>query len=378
MKKILVLLAATFAFISCEKALENQYTINGSVTGVVEKGTKIFIELRSEGEPITKDTAVIKDGKFEFKGQAGEVKDLDIAFLKIGDDNQMLPFVLEEGKINVVFDKDSLNKSTIGGTPNNDKFQEFNQKSFAVNKKMQKFQVDNMIKMQTAQQSQDTATVMKIQEDFKALQDEISKTVPLEFLKNNPDSFISILLTENLLLNQIMTPEEAKVQLEKSKGKYNETKSGKNILKIANAATSVEVGKVAPDFSAPSPEGKTISLKESMSKVTIIDFWASWCGPCRVENPNVVALYNEFHEKGLNIIGVSLDKDAAKWKEAITKDGLIWNHVSNLKFWQDPIAEQYNVKSIPATFILDEKGNIVARDLRGDDLKAKVKELLGE
>ena len=91
----------------------------------------------------------------------------------------------------------------------------------------------------------------------------------------------------------------------------------------------------------------------------------------------MVALYNEFHAQGLNIIGVSLDKDAAKWKEAIAKDNLTWAHVSNLKFWEDPIAKQYNVQSIPATFILDAKGTIVAKDLRGDALKAKVKELLG-
>ena len=101
-----------------------------------------------------------------------------------------------------------------------------------------------------------------------------------------------------------------------------------------------------------------------------------WCGPCRAENPNVVALYNEFHPKGLNIIGVSLDKDAAKWKDAIAKDGLVWQHVSNLKYWDDPIAKQYNIQSIPATYILDAKGIIVAKDLRGDALRAKVQELL--
>ena len=111
--------------------------------------------------------------------------------------------------------------------------------------------------------------------------------------------------------------------------------------------------------------------------MTIIDFWASWCGPCRGENPNVVALYNEFHAQGLNIIGVSLDKDAAKWKEAIAKDGLTWPQISNLKYWDEPIAKMYNVESIPATFILDAKGNIVAKDLRGDALRAKVVALLG-
>ncbi len=118
-------------------------------------------------------------------------------------------------------------------------------------------------------------------------------------------------------------------------------------------------------------------MKESLGKVTIIDFWASWCGPCRAENPNVVALYNELHSKGLNIIGVSLDEDATKWKAAIAKDKLTWTQVSNLKGWKDPIALTYEVEGIPATFILDAKGNIVAKNLRGDELKAKVKELLG-
>lgn len=121
-----------------------------------------------------------------------------------------------------------------------------------------------------------------------------------------------------------------------------------------------------------------ISLKESLGKVTIVDFWASWCGPCRQENPNVVAIYKELHPKGLNIIGVSLDKDAAKWKEAIAKDKLTWAQVSNLKFWDEPIAAQYGVQAIPATFILDASGKIVAKDLRGDELRAKIIELLAK
>jgi thiol-disulfide isomerase/thioredoxin len=121
-----------------------------------------------------------------------------------------------------------------------------------------------------------------------------------------------------------------------------------------------------------------VSLKECLGKVTIVDFWASWCEPCRQENPNMVAIYKELHGKGLNIIGVSLDKDAQKWKEAIAKDKLVWNQVSNLKFWEEPIAKLYKVESIPATFILDAKGNIVAQDLRGEELKVKIIELLAK
>lgn len=119
-----------------------------------------------------------------------------------------------------------------------------------------------------------------------------------------------------------------------------------------------------------------VTLKQSLGKVTLIDFWASWCAPCREENPNVVALYNEFHSKGLNIISVSLDNDASKWKEAIAKDKLSWTQVSNLKEMKDPIALQYNVTQIPTTFLLDSNGKIVAIDLYGDQIKNKIKELL--
>ena len=115
-----------------------------------------------------------------------------------------------------------------------------------------------------------------------------------------------------------------------------------------------------------------------MGKVTIIDFWASWCGPCRSENPNVVALYKKFHAKGLNIIGVSLDNNAEKWKQAILKDGLIWIHVSNLKEWNDPIAKIYEVNQIPSTFLLDASGKIIAVDLRGPDLESKISILLSQ
>ena len=141
-----------------------------------------------------------------------------------------------------------------------------------------------------------------------------------------------------------------------------------------------DVGGVAPTFSAPSPDGKVVSLQDAMGKYTIIDFWASWCRPCRAENPNLVRVYNKYHDKGLNIISVSLDKAGQKdrWIKAIADDKMDWHHVSNLKFWQEPIAKMYGVRSIPATFLLDENGKIIDKKLRGTALENKIASLLGQ
>ena len=212
--------------------------------------------------------------------------------------------------------------------------------------------------------------------EYNSYQEELN-IVSKNFISENPKAYLSIILVENFLMRGYIPTEETTNYFNKLDKSILETKRGQKLSELIKVTNTVKIGKKAPNFSAPSPEGKPISLNESLGKVTIIDFWASWCGPCRQENPNVVAMYNELHEKGLNIIGVSLDRDGDKWKEAIAKDGLTWPQISNLKFWQEPIAEQYNVKSIPATFILDENGIIVARDLRGDELKAKVKEILG-
>src|SRR5690606_21997134 len=155
---------------------------------------------------------------------------------------------------------------------------------------------------------------------------------------------------------------------------------GKKIGESLSNLSSVEIGNKAPEFTAPNPEGEQIALKDVLGKVTLIDFWASWCKPCRVENPNIVSVYEKYHDKGFNAIGVSLDRQDQKdkWIQAIADDRLSWPQVSNLQFWQDPVAKQYGIQAIPAAFLLDENGVIVARNLRGEALGQKVAELLGE
>jgi thiol-disulfide isomerase/thioredoxin len=140
---------------------------------------------------------------------------------------------------------------------------------------------------------------------------------------------------------------------------------------------SIRIGEEAPNISLTSPDGKVISLKSLRGKVVLIDFWASWCGPCRMENPNVVKAYNTYKDKGFTVFSVSLDENAEKWKAAIAKDGLIWpNHVSDLKGWKSSAASTYNVKGIPMTLLINENGFVVAQNLRGPALEQKLQELL--
>ena len=139
----------------------------------------------------------------------------------------------------------------------------------------------------------------------------------------------------------------------------------------------VEIGKVAPEINLPDPNGNLVSLSSLRGKVVLVDFWAQWCRPCRMENPNIVAAYNEYQDRGFEVFGVSLDRTKEQWVRGIKEDGLSWTQVSDLKYWQSEAAKAYGVQAIPASFLLDREGKIIAKNLRGPALQAKLKEVLG-
>ena len=380
MKKI-ILIALTGLFISCNS---NSYKVSGEINGLTD-GTKVFLEKQDKATGVVAvDTVKIEKGKFTFKGES---KEPEIHLIQVENLNGKVPFILENGNITIVINKDSIAKAKRSGTYNNDEFQNYNVKMTKIQESMQKkmaaFENQNMAAMQAANEKKDTVTVNNLRKDYAKIQEGFTLQFTTEnyaYIEKSPKSFISVLLIEGMLNEMAPKFDKIKKFYDGLDSSLKETKVGKNIKTGLDAVNKLAIGQKAPDFSAKNPDGKLVSLKESLGKVTIIDFWASWCAPCRAENPNLVALYNEFHTKGLNIIGVSLDRDgeAAKWKEAIVKDQLTWSQVSNLKFWEDPIAMQYNVKSIPAAFLLDANGNIIAKDLRGAELKAKVAELLAK
>lgn len=393
MKKILFVAASALFAVSCNNVADNEYKIVGKIDPSFN-GKNVYLEKPADFMgTLPVDTAKVEDGKFIF---SDTVTKPSFYFVSVdGKPSEKLRIIVEPGEIKVEVDKDTIYNSKIGGTYNNEKFYEYSKEAKALRKSQSKntadFMAKNKAEIDAATVSMDTAAMNKLQRQFIEQYPDI-KNKPLNFVKQNPKAYISIFLLNDMLSGRLVKPAEAKELYKALDAEVKNTKEGKELEKAIEeaisprasaeqpqaqpAAGNAEVGQMAPQFSAPSPDGKMISLKESMGKVTVVDFWASWCKPCRMENPNVVAMYKELHPKGLNIIGVSLDKDAAKWKEAIAADNLTWNHISNLKFWDEPIAKQYGVNSIPATFVLDANGKIVAKNLRGDALKAKVEELL--
>jgi thiol-disulfide isomerase/thioredoxin len=372
MKQITALLILIGLCFSCETKTEG-YVLTGTID-TVPNGTRLILKSLEENRQINLDTASVSEGNFKFEGTIDKP---NLCFLEIDGLRGRLPFILENTDLNFTLYKDSLSLSKITGSKENDLSLEYMNHLRKVKKRGQALSGPYAV----AKKKNDTIEMKRLDAEIETYKTEVND-FNKEFITKNKNSLFIAFLFENLLNSKGLTESEAQSILNDMSDETLKTAPIARIEKKLKANASTAIGQIAPAFSGPSPDGSIIDLEKIKGKVTIIDFWAAWCGPCRRENPNVVKVYKEFHDKGLEIIGVSLDgntrqKDAkGAWIKAIEDDGLTWHHVSNLNYFNDPIAKLYNIQSIPAAFILDGDGKIVAKNLRGNELRDKIAELL--
>ncbi len=376
MKKLILFALTAVLIASCGQKNDKKDTnvsIEGTAMGMAD--AKVTLLTYSGTKPQTIDSTKMKEGHFMLKEK---VEKPQLAFLRVEGIPSDLPLILEPGgNIKVDLDSKHIRRSAVISQGLNKKFYDYLDQIALFRDKQQK-----LAKLYQAAQSKGTP---KEQTDiinrYYGIDDE-KHNYEYKFIEENKDNIVGGLVFEAVAYDRAEPNFNKLAKLYEGFPKeIKEMPNVKNAYKNVKEKAAVSIGSKAPDFSAPTPDGKTLSLKDAMGKVTVIDFWASWCRPCRAENPYVKKIYEKYHDKGLNIIGVSLDKPGNKdaWLKAIKDDGLTWYQVSNLKYWQDPIArELYHVESIPQTFILDKNGVIRAKNLRRDRLEAKIKELLEE
>ncbi len=375
MKRI-ALLVTIILLAACKKE-EKGYSITADVAGF-EDGTVVYVNAISQSNrPVIIDSATIQQGQFRVDLPTPESSDFN--YLTFKDTPGNVLFLAENNPVKMTVYKDSMRSSIIEGGIENKLF--FNYVNAIKSFGEEKVKLNNQY--QVASKLNEADKALRIASQREQLIEE-EKQFRKDLADKNTTSLVSVMALTDLLNLKAIKAKEAKEKFDVLPDTLKTSRLGKNLDRLITNAVAIssqkriDIGSEAEDFSAPTPEGKKLSLKESMGKITIIDFWASWCKPCRMENPNVVRVYNKYHNKGLNIIGVSLDKKQESWTKAIADDNLEWNHVSNLQFWQEPIARAYGVRSIPATFILDENGNVIAKNLRGPALEKKISELLDE
>ena len=305
--------------------------------------------------------ADVKNGSFEFTGNVSEPTG---AYIMVIGQRGAIPFMLENANITV-------NAGQAGLTVTGSEGQKIYDQFMAINASAQQ----EAMKLQQEYQAAngDQAKIQAVQEAYAKLMTD-AQAKETELIKANPDSYVSTF---------VIVSGMGQMEYEQLKERYNllgekakASAQGKAIAAQIAKLESTAIGQIAPNFTITTPEGESISLYDIKGKVKLIDFWASWCGPCRGENPHVVEIYKEYHPKGLEIFGVSLDNNKEAWVKAIADDGLVWKHGSDLKGWQSAPAQLYSVTGIPHTVLLDENNKIIAKNLRGDELKQKIAELL--
>ena len=361
MKKIAYLLmAGGLILTACNN--EPAYKISGTIENVAD-GETVYLQEMQGRDMVILDSAIVKNGTFTFKGGQDSTV---YRYITYQPQELWADLFLENGNILVKLGEESQ----ATGTPNNDIYQGFKDKFVTYNQEMgelyQKARTDSTL---TNEQREELMKQIETK-DAEAM-DMVYNTIAANIA--NP---VGIYLLPNYAAAFDLEKQAALADQIPAEYKTNERIA--RLISNIEVAKKTAVGQKYIDFAMNDPKGKEVKLSDFIgkNKYTLVDFWASWCGPCKKEMPNVVAAYKEYNKKGFGIVGVSLDNDGDKWKEAIKTWGMTWPQMSDLKGWNCEGAAIYGVRSIPATVLIDQEGNIIARNLRGEAIKEKLSELL--
>jgi peroxiredoxin len=373
MFRIIGSLLIAMTLYACSSADNKEFTVTGMIKSA--PATPVYLELVAFNNtpPQVIDSMTIKDGKFSLKGKTTEESLLQIRFPEI-QEAPLLFIVNDKNNIELTGDWGNTGAYRYAGSPASERLRLF---------------IDSLTHLQLGLMQADTATVgmtdsmlalrdLQKQQKIKDYKAYVSKTVSAD------ESPVISLFAASLSMGENATENEALFNgLQKRFPKHNGVtmvvEQYREMVKNEQQRLQkkpVQVGQPAPEIILPDPQGQSFSLSSLRGKYVLIDFWASWCGPCREENPNVVAAYEQYRSKNFTVLGVSLDKSKEDWLQAIKEDKLNWHHVSDLKFWETPMVSLYGFDAIPYNVLIDPQGKVVADNLRGSALINKLAEVL--
>lgn len=361
MNKILAFLL----FIPFALPAQKKFVINGNLNGLPE-GSSVSLSSANAPDDTVARGIVKPGGSFELRGTVAEPNLYQLNFDGIQKKSTLF---IGNDMVNVSGDVQTIQQLTVKGSGVHDDFEEFKR---TFNPLFQELTAMGQRINRTPSLQQNDSVMGAYKNHLQTIKNEVDKFVASH--NDSPVAPFVVLVTSEM--------EQDVAALERRYTKFNKQVQngfyGKIVKQQIDNSKKGAIGTDAIDFTQADVDGKDVSLSSFRGKYVLVDFWASWCRPCREENPNVVRAYNKYKDKNFTVLGVSLDQNRAPWLKAIRNDNLVWTQVSDLKGWNNEAAAKYNIQSIPQNLLIDPSGKIVAKNLRGEDLNSKLNEILGK